>query len=202
VTIPLAQAGFEVVGIDTAEPMLAVARSKLANASANVNFMVGDMRSFNLRARFQLIFVPNNSLGHLLTLEDLRAMLSCVRSHLRRDGVFVIDYFNPSLELLTRSETETHPVTSFRNSAGELVNVTERVRYEAAAQVNHITWLLTQQGEPEQRLSFTLRVYFPMELDAALTLCGFKILAKYGSFAKEPFCSSSKQQVIVCADAA
>ena len=201
-TVPLAQAGFNVTGIDNAEPMLHRARAKTISAGVSIRLKAADMRSFDLQSRFGVIYLANNSLGHLTTLDDFRSAMSCVRNHLQNDGVFVLDYFNPSMDLLSRPHGTDYAVTSFPDPSAGIVTVTEQVRYDCATQINHVRWRLSSQFSAEQFRSFSMRIYFPAELDALLTLCGLKILAKYGSFTKEPFSHAARQQVIVCANAA
>ena len=62
VAIPLARAGVTVVGIDNSVQMLRVARGKLPKESAAVRKRVilkrGDMRNFELKQPFSLIYIP------------------------------------------------------------------------------------------------------------------------------------------------
>ena len=77
-TIPLAQSGLEVVGIDLHPGMLARARAAAEAAHVQVEFVETDMRDFSLQKRFGLIFVAYNSLLHLLQSEDLAACFTNV----------------------------------------------------------------------------------------------------------------------------
>jgi SAM-dependent methyltransferase len=201
-TVPLAQEGFNVTGVDNSAPMLVTARLKAADAGVAPMFQLADMRKFDLPSRYDLIYLANNSLGHLTTSDDFQDTMQRVRGHLDDDGVFVIDYFNPSLTLLNRPDDVDFPVTSFADDSVGLVTVSERVRYDNATQINHVRWRLSSEHAGDQFLNFSMRVYFPAELDSALSRSGLKVLAKYGSFMKTPFSSASRQQVIVCANAA
>jgi len=60
-TIPIAQAGIEIVGMDLSASMLEAARSKASAAGVDVTFMQGDMRSFELPQKFSTIFIAGNS---------------------------------------------------------------------------------------------------------------------------------------------
>src|SRR5581483_7575810 len=85
-TIPLARAELDIVGIDISESMLAYARKKASAANVNVEFQLADMRDFDLPEKFSTIFAAGNSLLHLLDNANLQRCLSCVRRHLSRDG--------------------------------------------------------------------------------------------------------------------
>ena len=76
VTIPIARAGVEVVGLDNAPAMLDVARRKAAAAGVDVRWVTADMRSFQLEQRFGLVIIPFRSFLHLLTDADQLACLS------------------------------------------------------------------------------------------------------------------------------
>jgi len=198
-TLPIAGIGTEIAGLDASEPMLTLAREKAAHANLQVDWYLGDMADFDLDRRFSLIFVPNNSLAHLLTWQDFGLCLACVRRHLADDGRFMLDYFNPSLMLLSRDPNTRYPAGSFDAPGGSgQISVSEQVRYDAATQINHIRWFWHSEATSEEQISdYSMRVYFPQELDALLTHNGFAIEDKYGDFDFSPFTSASRHQLIV-----
>jgi SAM-dependent methyltransferase len=93
VTIPIAQAGVEVVGLDNAPAMLQVARRKAAIAGVNIRWLTADMRSFSLEQRFGLVIIPFRSFLHLLTDADQEACLSRIFEHLLPDGRLALNFF-------------------------------------------------------------------------------------------------------------
>lgn len=198
-TLPIAQQGTEIAGLDASEPMLALAREKSRSANLQVEWHLGDMTDFDLQSRFSLIFVPNNSIAHLLTWHDFGLCLACVRQHLTQDGWFMLDYFNPSLMLLSRDPETRYPAGIFDAPDGSgPISVLEQVRYDAATQINHIRWFWhTEATEKEETSDFSMRVYFPQELDALLVLNGFAVEAKYGDYDLSPFTSASRHQLLV-----
>src|SRR5579863_1653723 len=66
VLLPLARAGFSIVGVDLSGPMLEVARAKVARArlSAPVELIQADALDLDLGRRFKLALVALNSFGH------------------------------------------------------------------------------------------------------------------------------------------
>jgi len=197
-TLPIAEQGTEIAGLDASEPMLALAREKAAHANLQVDWHLGNMAEFDLQRRFSLIFVPNNSIAHLLTWQDFGLCLACVRQHLTADGRFMLDYFNPSLTLLSRNPDTRYPAGSFDAPGGSgQISVSEQVSYDAASQINHIRWFWHSEVTGEENTSeFSMRVYFPQELDALLAHSGFAIEDKYGDFDFSPFTSASRHQLI------
>jgi SAM-dependent methyltransferase len=93
VTIPIAQAGVEVTGLDNAPAMLDVARRKAAAAGVDVRWVLGDMRTFRLGQRFGLVIIPFRSFLHLLTDADQQACLQHVYEHLLPGGRFALNFF-------------------------------------------------------------------------------------------------------------
>ncbi len=197
-TLPLAERGLSITGLDNSQAMLEAAQVKAAAHGLRPEFVFGDMREFAFDAPFDLIFLPNNSLGHLHTLTEIQSCFASVLRHLSPQGRFVVEMFSPSLPLLLREPNTHYPMTEYRRSDGRIVSVTETVFYDAAAQVLHAFWHFQADGEAADVRPLDLRIFFPQELDALLTLSGFMIEAKYGGFDKRLFSSASRQQVIVC----
>ncbi|HEX2202267.1 MAG TPA: class I SAM-dependent methyltransferase [Longimicrobium sp.] len=101
------RAFYTVEGLDLAEPMLAVAREK----HPDVPFHAGDLRSFDLGRRFDVVTCLFSSIGYMRTEDDLRAAAANFARHLRPGGALVVepwmtpDVFRPgNLDLLTLDE--------------------------------------------------------------------------------------------------
>ncbi len=198
-TIPLAEAGIKIVGIDNSPAMLAVAREKAAQVGAQPIFVEADIRAFMLDEKFDVIFLPNNSLGHLHTLSDIQGCLVSTKRHLNAKGRFVVHMFNPSLALLTRPSNEEYPIAEYDAPDGHgNVTVTQTAWYDAATQISRAVWRYRRNGVLLSERELDMRIFFPQELDALLTLAGFVIEAKYGDSNGVPFTSQASQQLIVC----
>jgi SAM-dependent methyltransferase len=200
VSIPLAQEGFQVTGIDVSDAMLHRAKEKSKNVKPSVNLVKSDIRAFALGEPFSLIIIPNNTLGHLLDLGDLEACLSSVKRHLKPGGKFIIDMFVPKMELLLDKPGERCPFTRYDDpdGRGEIV-VTESYVYEADSQIKRITTHHAIPGEVEEKEGrLDIRMYFPQELDALLHYNGFNIDAKFGNYDQAPFSSKAEKQLIIC----
>jgi SAM-dependent methyltransferase len=161
-TIPLANEGINITGVDISEDMLNLAKLKASKARVNIRFMQGDMRSFDLGEKFKFIFIPAQSLSHLHTREEVENCFSCVRRHLADEGRFLIELFNSSVSMLARG-TGRYPVGQYNDPKGDSqVFVTEEVNYDSASQVNHIQWFFRNEGgNDEVMLSFEMRKFFP-----------------------------------------
>lgn len=200
-SIPLAHAGLDVVGIDRSPTMLAAAQQRADASGAAPRWIAADMRDFALGAVFDLIFIPINSLCHLERTDDARACLATVRRHLAPTGRFVIDVFNPSLEILVRDSSRWYDLGDYVGPDGRTVRLSERNRYDRATQINAIVWRFEREDEPAVDLALRMRQFFPQELDALVTGSGMRVIDKYGTYGEKPFQSDSHQQIVVTARA-
>jgi SAM-dependent methyltransferase len=95
--------GYTVTGVDLSEAMLDIARSNVQaltpQARGRVDLVRGDMASFDLKRRFGLVVIADNSFRELSTRKQLRRCLRAVRRHLRREGKLLITVrrFRPEL---------------------------------------------------------------------------------------------------------
>ena len=77
----------ELTGVDQSSQMLTVARAKVPRA----RLLEGDMKSFSLGERFDVIICVFDSLNHLLFFGDWESMFDAVHQHLADGGLFIFD---------------------------------------------------------------------------------------------------------------
>ncbi|QNP67831.1 class I SAM-dependent DNA methyltransferase [Streptomyces genisteinicus] len=75
-----------VAGVELSEPMVEVARRKLGDT-----VHVGDMRDFDLGARYSVVTCMFGSIGHAMTEPELVAALRRFEAHLEDGGVIAVD---------------------------------------------------------------------------------------------------------------
>jgi len=99
VSIPLAENGAHVHGLDLSPQMLDVFREKLAQASEEVQQRVtltkANMADFALGEQFPLVMIPFRSFQVLTEDADITSCLRCVKEHLAPGGRFIVNCFNP-----------------------------------------------------------------------------------------------------------
>jgi ubiquinone/menaquinone biosynthesis C-methylase UbiE len=200
ITIPLAEQGVQIAGLDISDSMLAQAKKKTAEKGLNIEWIKSDCRDFNLKKKFNLIFLPFNTLAHLHDQRSIASCLSCVKRHLTDQGRFIIDIFNPLLDILIRDPSQKYPVREYPDPDGRgNVVITENNVYEKATQINRIKWYYKIGDQTEEIIEeLNMRIFFPQELDLLLYYNGFAIEAKFGNYDQTPFVSSSPKQLVVC----
>jgi SAM-dependent methyltransferase len=101
VALALARQGFEVTALDSSSSMLATARKKTRQATEDVSkritLIMGNMECFKIHQEFSLIIIPN-SFGHALTTDAQLSTLRCIRSHLKNEGLFILDLYNGEMQ--------------------------------------------------------------------------------------------------------
>jgi SAM-dependent methyltransferase len=199
-TIPIAQSGVEIAGLDLSPSMLAHARTKAAAAEVEIQFVEGDCRSFALPRKFALIFMAFNSMQHLHDQASLAGLFGSVRKHLAPEGKFIFDVFNPKIALLARSGGERLPERQYEDPEGNgTITLEQTMLYDDASQVNWIKWYFSRSAEKDFRVEdLHMRCFFPQELDLLVRSQGFEIVEKFGNFERKVFGSGDPKQVVVC----
>lgn len=210
IAVATAQAGVDTTGIDDSPPMLALCRARKRAAGrmpGRLTLVRADMRCFRIGtakrpARFRFVGMPYRTFLHLMTPQEQRACLQCVRTHMAKDSVFVLDTWAPDARFLVaaskggKSErlrrigrfrlTETkswiehyqaHTCDEFHQSLTEI---------HVFREVNDKGRTLHEEVIPLVRVWSSRR-----EMENLLLLCGFNIEAVYGDFRKSPIDQNS-----------
>jgi SAM-dependent methyltransferase len=193
ITVPMAEQGVKVVGLDHAAEMLTSFRARLRKLppqlAASIELVRGDMRKVRLQKRFKLVLCTFNTFLHLYDRADVERFLACVRAHLRRDGRFVFDVSMPSASELARDPTRGFRVPPMRYPAtGELVRYAEFFDYDAARQILYVTMQFEPVDAPERAWTtlLTHRQYHPKEIEALLHYNGFAVESVTSDFEDRP----------------
>ena len=199
ILVPIAARGVPATGLDRSSAMLSAARRRALAAGTTVELVEGDMRAFDLGRKFSLIFVARNSLLHLSEQGDFAGFFSCVRRHLKPNGVLAFDVFNPSLEALARPRAERFRVMRVDSPSHGELTVETTMDYDRGSQVNRATWFIsTAQTRDAWVVPLHLRSIFPQELLALIAAHGFRLARRDGDFAGGAFTSASMNQVCQC----
>lgn len=196
-TIPIAKEGYNICGIDYTPSMLEQAKLKAIEAGVRVKFIEADIRTLDLREKFDFIFIPFNSIHHLYSNEDLFKVLRMVRNHLQQNGLFLLDCFNPNIRYIVHGEKEEETIARYTIDDGREIMIKQTMYYENVTQINRIKWHYYIDDVFFSIQNLDMRMYFPQELDFYLECSGFNIIHKFGSFEEDDFCDDSEKQIYV-----
>jgi SAM-dependent methyltransferase len=202
-TIPLAEQGIAVTGLDIVPAMLARARQKSAGLS--VEWVEADARDFQLAKQFGMIFMAGGTFHHFLERADQEGVLRCIKEHLTENGRFAFAAVLPKPKLLHTPEkiVETEWF-NYTDELGREVRVSGTDSYDHLRQVKLETAYRRWQENGREVLleaPLSLRYYFPQELEALLHYNGFTILETYGDWDKTPLTNESQSMIFVCGKA-
>jgi SAM-dependent methyltransferase len=188
VAVALAADGYEVVGLDLAPYLLgrAAEHARRRGVLGRCTFVHGDMRAFDLGRRFPLVLLPYNSLGYLLTEDEVRSCLGAVAAHLGPGGLF-------ALQITPFEVHEPGRPRAFLASGpwedGRL-EMYERAEAEPERHLTHYDeeYHLRRPGHPPllYRQRLTLRSWYRADLEALLAERGFRLRAVWGDFDGRP----------------
>ena len=197
VAIPLAQRGFEVVGIDSSESMLSRAGANLAEAEiaggGSLELAKADMTEFDLDRRFGMILVAANTFQHLLTTEQQLACLACVVRHLDPGGIFAFSVRSPSSVAWDDSDGDSRLQLDWTRedpATGEMVMKMTSGEVDPARQVKRWTYLydrIEADGQVRRSVFVTeLRYSSQGELTLLLQQAGLRVTHVYGDYDLSP----------------
>lgn len=197
-TLPIAKEGYNIIGVDYTSSMLEQAKVKASEEELKVEFIEADIRNLDLPEKYDLIFIPFNSIHHLYKNEDIFKAFNVVKKHLNEGGFFLLDCFNPNIQYIVEAEKEQKEIAEYTTNDGREVLIKQTMRYESKTQINRIEWHYFINGEFDSIQNLDMRLYFPQELDSYLEWNGFHIIHKFGGFKEEIFENKSEKQIFVC----
>jgi len=205
VLIPLAEAGYDMWGIDSSPAMLAKAQRKISALPEDVrkrtHLVQADMTDFHLDMKFPLVLIPFRSFLLLLTVDDQIQTLKNIRKHLSGEGALIIDLFAPFHHLLAQDRRQ---VTSkiINPETKHITFKTDIVTYYHANQVMDVDSIFDEyDGKGNSILRFhrsvKMRYIFRYEMEHLLRLSGFKLETVYGTFDKKSYDYKSGEMIFV-----
>jgi len=198
-TIPLAQSGINIVGVDIVAGMIERAREK--SKGLPIEWIVADARALQLGRKFRLIFESGSVFHHMLTRSDQEAYLARVREHLEDEGRLVINLFFPHASRLVSTDAEEDWFTAQRPDGVE-IRVSGIDQYDGIRQIRTETayrrWTDADGQENLRVVPLSLRYVFPQEMEALLHYNGFEIVELYGNPDMSPLTNESSAMIYVC----
>ena len=212
VAVPTARLGIDVVGIDSSEAMLAVARSKLGSLgpdAGSVELIAADMRDLDLRddrgerRMFSLVTIPFRGFLALLTVEDQLEALRSIHCHLEPDGKLAFNVFVPDPNMaLEASDVPRHLNDVTDPEAGVSYVLYQQTAYDTHHQIVSVRMIieeLDRDGAVVRKLyrDYRLRYSHRWEMYHLLRSSGFEVDALYGDFDYAEFDEDSTEMIWV-----
>lgn len=87
----LAENGYDMIGVDSSEEMLAEALEKREKSGHDILYLQQDMREFELFGTVRAVVSVCDSINYILEEKELVQVFSLVNNYLDPDGVFIFD---------------------------------------------------------------------------------------------------------------
>jgi SAM-dependent methyltransferase len=170
----LAQAGYQVAGVDRSPDMVAQARKRLDAFDATIT--QANLLEVRLGRQFDAAIMMFSVLGYLSTTGELLGALGSARRHLRPGGLLVLDVLDGGAVL---SNGPRGGFTTMTDGSQSLLRATtgrvhpEEQIYEMGVRL----WLLDGDRLVDQdEETHSLRFFLPRELELVLELAGFELI--------------------------
>lgn len=204
-SIPVAQAGHQVVGVDYDPRLLRIAdrkRESVGIESSDLSFVCQNVLNLKLTDRFDFIFLLFNTFLVFTTRQSQDRLLNRVARHLNPGGRFWVDIFYPDLGLLAEPHHPHCDSTTFyvHELDRSVHRTTEIRRSQKDPQVQemtfHYTWADSNGRLHHQTIEFELTWMFPRELQRVLECHGFEVEHVYGDYSGRPITPESSRIIV------
>lgn len=197
-TIPLAEAGYNVTALDNSPNMLKILRNKAGDIP--ISIIESNMQSFSSNQKFSLIIFPYFSFQYLLTLEDQIQCLQNVKRVLHHSGRIGFDIY-PCVCEGSDSEEDNYLYTADFPEREEIISLKSSYNIDRLNLIKHWRDKYIVYDKYGKHHSFTHKIslkecepdYFRL-LTKQLDL---KMVEQYGSFKKQPVKYSSEHIIYI-----
>ncbi len=199
-----AGSGIPVLGVDVSPIMIEIARQRqTSHASLPLQFIVGDVRSFRAKRKFDLVVSLFHVLSYQLSNDDVIAAFETARAHMHEHSIFCFDFWYGPAVLRQRPEVRIRRLTVADKKA---VRLAEPQLIDSQNRVDvHFTLLThgldsTEQSEIAE--THSMRYFFLPEIDLMLRSAGLLPIETTAWMSDEAPTDASWAAVIVARKAA
>jgi SAM-dependent methyltransferase len=184
--IELERLGYDVVGCDISEDMLARAREKARAASSAMRFERQDMRLLDVASRpFDAVLCLFDAIGHVQTTAAIKQTFHAVHGHLRADGLFVLEFWHAAAMAGHHDPLRVRRLTTEHGEILRLSETTVDLALQCAT-VQHAIYALRRDGTYETAVERQVNRFFSLpEMTTLLDAGGFDVIKYYSGYSPE-----------------
>jgi SAM-dependent methyltransferase len=211
ITIPLAEVGHEIWGLEYSEAMIKQFKNKISElpkiTAVRIHLSHGDMSNFSMDQEFPLILLPCRSFQLLLEEELERACLNNILKSLTDNGIFIIDVGNfVGTKERERTWVDDKEVFDWENTDPKTGNKIHRTHIKKEIDTfNQIIYprkiyrVTKDNGSVETVVKRSPWKYFFMDqIRELITSSGFEIVEEMGSYNGEPISENGPEFIFIC----
>jgi cyclopropane fatty-acyl-phospholipid synthase-like methyltransferase len=189
ITVPLAQRGFKVTGLDISNYMLNLGKKEVEKNHLDVDLVKGDMRNIPHKNEFDAAIAIFQPLGMFGKKEDDLTFLNSINHSLKKEGKFL-------LETRHRDAVEKKEVNEYWEYDGTVILQNSSFDPFTSIRTQTLKWL--ENGRWKEKKSLGL-YYTVTEIISMLEDTGFKVKKTYGDFMNGEF-KINKNNIIIISE--
>lgn len=189
----LAEAGYDMIGVDNADEMLNIAVSKRERSGHDILYLNQDMREFELYGTVRAVVSICDSINYITEEEDLLQVFRLVNNYLDMGGLFVFDlnteYKYRQIGDATIAENREQGSFIWENN------------YYEEEKINEYDLTLFIRGEDGRYDRYTeshlQRAYSLRQVTELIEKAGLKFVTAYDAFTREPVKAESERIYVI-----
>ena len=186
----LADAGYDMIGVDNSEEMLELALEKKEQSGKDILYLCQDMREFELYGTVAAVVSICDCMNYILEEEDLLEVFCLANNYLDPGGIFVFDMNTPY------KYREVIGNTTIAENREEGSFIWENC-FDEESQVNEYALTLFIKEEDDlyrkhEEFHYQ-KAYEPERVKELLEEAGLKVEAIYDAFTREPVREDSER---------
>jgi 2-polyprenyl-3-methyl-5-hydroxy-6-metoxy-1,4-benzoquinol methylase len=188
-SVPLAQKGFAVTGVDRTRFLLGKAKARAKAAKVSIEWIRNDMRDFVRAGAFDAVISMFTSFGYFEDKQDDLVVLRNMITSLRPGGVCLIEVLGKE-----RLAAIFRPTTSERLADGSVVVMRHEI-FDGWTRIRN-EWIVIRK-DTAKSFRFHHTIYSGQELRDRMEQVGFRDVRLYGSLTGDAYAPGSPRLVVV-----
>lgn len=191
-TIPFAEKGYKVVGLDLSQEMLAKAKEKTFAKGLEIQFLQQDMVQLKLPEPVDLVVCYHDGLNYITKSQALQELFHRVRENLKPGGLFIFDLV--AVEKLSRADGST---TYLEDEVMDLVYETKYLTEENSWEIQLVGYI--KKGEMYEKFKevHQEKAHTHDEIIQCLNQADLELESIYHSYSFEPVNSGTRRAFYV-----
>jgi len=190
----LADAGYDMIGVDNSEDMLQIAMDKRAESGKDILYLLQDMREFELYGTVKAVLSICDCINYILEFKDLVEIFRLVNNYLDPGGVFIFDLntvykYESVMGDTTIAEDREECSFIWDNFYDEDTKINE---YDLSLFIREEEDLYRKYMETHYQRAYTID-----EIKKALKEAGLEFIQAYDAFTREPVKDTSERIYLI-----
>lgn len=182
ITELLASSGYDMIGIDNSEDMLAAAMDKRYDSGLDILYLLQDMREFELYGTVAAAVSICDSMNYILEYDELVTVFKLVNNYLDPEGLFIFD-----LNTISKYENMGDTVIAENRDEGSFIWENSFFKDK---NLNQYDLTIFAKDDDNRYTKFEethiQRGYTLDEIKNALSDAGLSFITAYSAFTREP----------------